>query len=319
MKHLAGFTRLLSLLCLLALAGCKPDGAADALTGYVEAEYVTVATPEAGWLTAAPPETGATVAVGALLFTLDDDYQQTLLAAAESRLAEADARLRDMATGARPAELAALQARLDQARAARRLTAVELERVTALRARNAVSAARLDQAKAADESAAAAVEGLVRDVDVARLAARPAAREAAEAARAAAEAAVDGARWALERRQVRARAAGRVEQVFFRQGEYAPAGSPVLSILPPGRLKVRFFVPQAALPALSLGAPVEIRADGRPSPVTGRISFIAAEAEYTPPVIYSAGSRDALVFLVEARLPETAALPPGLPVDVRLP
>ncbi len=319
MKPIFRFLNVVPVIGILALAGCKPDAAADVFTGYVEAEYVTVSAPEAGWLTAPLPETGTEVALGTLLFTLDDDYQKTALAAAEGRLAEADAKVRDLETGARPAELSVLQAKLAQAQANRRLTAAELKRVAALRDRSAASASRLDQATAADQSAAAAVQALSRDVDVARLAARPAAIKAADAARNAAAAAVDGARWSLERRQVAARVAGRVEQVFFRQGEYAQAGSPVLAILPPGQLKVRFFVPQGALPRLQLGSPVDIRADGLTAPVEGHVSFIAAEAEYTPPVIYSAGSRDTLVFLVEARVADVAGLHPGLPVDVRAP
>lgn len=59
--------------------------------------------------------------------------------------------------------------------------------------------------------------------------------------------------------------------------------------------------------------------DGTETPAVARITFIAREAEYVPPVIYSAESRQKLVFLVEARLDDPDALRPGQPVDVRRP
>ncbi|MDD3371092.1 MAG: efflux RND transporter periplasmic adaptor subunit [Alphaproteobacteria bacterium] len=111
--------------------------------------------------------------------------------------------------------------------------------------------------------------------------------------------------------------AGRVEDTYFLVGEYVAAGAPVVSLLPPGNVKVRFFVPQAELSRFELGRKVSIRCDGCGKAVAGKISYIASQSEYTPPVIYSVGSRDKLVFRVEA-MPDafSPALRPGLPVDV---
>jgi HlyD family secretion protein len=62
-----------------------------------------------------------------------------------------------------------------------------------------------------------------------------------------------------------------------------------------------------------------VRCDGCAAPIAARISFIAPQAEYTPPVIYSRENRAKLVFLVEARPDEAdASLHPGLPVEVTL-
>jgi HlyD family secretion protein len=112
-------------------------------------------------------------------------------------------------------------------------------------------------------------------------------------------------------------AAGRIEDTFFRPGEFVGAGTPVVSMLPPENVKVRFFVPQAELPLYKLGAPVQIKCDGCGKPIAAKISFIASKSEYTPPVIYSVGSRDKLVFMVEAK-PDAfdTRLRPGLPVDI---
>jgi len=111
-----------------------------------------------------------------------------------------------------------------------------------------------------------------------------------------------------------------VENTFFNVGEWVPAGTPVVSLLPPGNLKARFYIPEPLLSSFQIGRPVEISCDGCPAPIPARVSFVSSQAEYTPPVLYSKESRSKLVFLVEARLDPAASgtLRPGQPVDVRL-
>ena len=106
---------------------------------------------------------------------------------------------------------------------------------------------------------------------------------------------------------------------FFRAGEWVAAGQPVVSLLPPGATKARFFVPESELGAIAIGQAVSVACDGCSAPVAARISFISTQAEYTPPVIYSNSQRARLVFMVEARPdPKDAArLRPGQPIDVR--
>jgi len=111
--------------------------------------------------------------------------------------------------------------------------------------------------------------------------------------------------------------AGRIEDTYFRPGEYAAAGMPVVALLPPENVKVRFFVSQAHLPRFPLGASIKVKCDGCSKPIGARITFISSKSEYTPPVIYSVGSRDKLVFMLEAK-PDAfdESLRPGLPVDI---
>ena len=78
-----------------------------------------------------------------------------------------------------------------------------------------------------------------------------------------------------------------VQDTFFVEGEWVPAGKPVVSLLPPGNVKARFYAPQAALSALAPGRTVEIRCDGCPAPFAAKVSFVSSQAEYTPPVLYS--------------------------------
>ncbi|HEX2199888.1 MAG TPA: HlyD family efflux transporter periplasmic adaptor subunit, partial [Burkholderiales bacterium] len=146
---------------------------------------------------------------------------------------------------------------------------------------------------------------------------REAERKAAQSEVAAARAALAQAAWKLEQKSVAAPAGGRVHDTYFAEGEWVPAGRPVVALLPPGNVKVRFYVPETLLGAIAGEHPVEIRCDGCPAPVAGKVSFVSTQAEYTPPVLYSRESRSKLVYLVEAR-PEGGNLRPGQPVDVTL-
>jgi HlyD family secretion protein len=140
----------------------------------------------------------------------------------------------------------------------------------------------------------------------------------AEAAMRTAEARLNSAQTRLARRRMASPVAGTVQQVYFRQGELVPAGRPVLAILPPENIKVRFFVPEAVLPRIALNEKVQVRCDGCGGDIAARVSFISRTAEYTPPVIYSLEERSKLVFLVEARPETPEKLRVGQPVSVAL-
>jgi HlyD family secretion protein len=122
----------------------------------------------------------------------------------------------------------------------------------------------------------------------------------------------------LSRRRVFSAVDGTVQQIYFRPGELVPAGRPVLSLLPPGNVKVRFYVPEAALPGIAYGDEINVTCDGCERRLTARVSFIAKQSEFTPPVIYSLEERAKLVFLVEALPEKPAELRVGQPVDVTL-
>ena len=182
-------------------------------------------------------------------------------------------------------------AEIAQAEAALVNAQKEFARIEPLAAKGAASQSERDKDKAALDTAVAAEEA--------------AKQRLIQAERLLAEAAP------------KAPAAGRVEDTYFRVGEYVPSGTPVVSLLPPGNVKIRFFVPQEAVPRLRAGQAITLGCDGCSAPIQAKITFIANQAEYTPPVIYSVGSRDKLVFLIEAK-PDNfdPQLRPGLPVDI---
>jgi HlyD family secretion protein len=141
--------------------------------------------------------------------------------------------------------------------------------------------------------------------------------EDAEATLRTAEARLASAQTRLARRKVASPVSGAVQQVYYRPGEQVPAGRPVLALLPPGNIKVRFFVPETVLPKVALGDAVSIHCDGCKAEIAARVTFISRTSEFTPPVIYSQDERSKLVFLIEARTEMPDGLRVGQPVDVK--
>ncbi len=288
--------------------------------GYVEGEALQLAPGRGGRLDMLAVERGDGVAAGAPLFAVDAAPEQAAVAEAQARLAATRARRDDLAKGKRDEEVEVLRAQLAQAQAQHALSARQLGRQQSLFARAAVSRDQLDAARAAADRDAARVRELEAAVASAGLAARADALRAAEDEILAIRAVLRQAQAGLADKSVAAPRAGRVEELYFRVGEWVPAGRPVLALLPPENRRLRFFVPETALGGLRLGQPVRVHCDGCGAPVAATLSFIADSAEYTPPVIYSRTQRAQLVYRVEARpaLEDARRLRPGQPVDVEL-
>jgi HlyD family secretion protein len=141
---------------------------------------------------------------------------------------------------------------------------------------------------------------------------------AAEAEVRAREAALARAEWELGQKRQQAPKSGLVFDTLYREGEWVPAGRPVVVLLPPENIKVRAFVQEKRLGTIHPGDDAQVAVDGVARPFSGKVSYISPRAEYTPPVIYSQESREKLVFMVELVFDPSAAaeLNPGQPVDV---
>ena len=270
--------RIVLLACLLLLTACGKN-TDSAWLGYAVGDNAFIAAPQAGWVARLAVQRGAAVREGQTLFTLDDTSQ---------------ASARDQALAA----IALASGQLTEAEANLDLTHRELIRQSGLLRDSAGTKQAYDIAKSNYDQA------------VARIAQINAQQEQARAA-------LTNARYQLSERDVIARTAGRVEDVFFRTGEYAPAKTPVVSILPPKNIYVRFFVPETEFSHVKLGQRVSIGCDGCAAGITATVTFIAQQEEFTPPVIFSIGSREKLVFKLEARAPGGLKLNPGQPVQVR--
>jgi HlyD family secretion protein len=316
--------RRFALFCIPALAawllaGCSRSDQ-NLVQGYVEGEFVYVASPLPGALQSLPVRRGMQVQTGNVLFALDSTPERAARDEAERRLAQARANLEDVRKGKRPSEIDAIEAQLKQARSVLALAKNEFVRQENLtRTPGATAELEYLRARSARDQAIQRVAELEAGLRTAKLGSRSDQIEAAEANLRALEAALARSKWDLSQKHQTAPQSGLVFDTLYREGEWIPSGRPIVVLLPPRNIKVRAFVPETRIGTIHAGDPVEVRVDGVPDLFSGTVSYISPRAEYTPPVIYSQENRSKLVFLVEALFdPEISVkLHPGQPVDVR--
>jgi HlyD family secretion protein len=304
---------------LQALASCSPPDSAS-IQGYVEGEFLYLASPFSGRLEALHVSRGDRLKAGDPVFELEKNPELEARDEAALELAGGRAAWEDLKKGKRPSEIESIKAQLDLARAALAFSEKLLARQESLSSTNATSRQDLEAARSVRDQDLKKVKQLESDLETAMLGAREDQIEAAHAHVRALEAVLARAEWDLAQKSRTAPGDGLVFDTLFRPGEWVPAGRPVVAFLPPENIKVRAFIPQASLGSVRVGQPVRVTVDGAGEPYAGRISFISPNAEYTPPVIFSRESRAKLVFMIEAIFdPRIAAeLHPGQPVDVEI-
>jgi HlyD family secretion protein len=288
--------------------------------GYVEGEFVYLGSSQSGKLTQLAVARGQTVMASAPVFTLESVDETAALQQAQQQFAAARAQLSDLQTGKRRPEVNVTKAQLAQAVANARKAALQLTRDETQYRVGGIPKAQLDDSRANADATAAQVRELSNQVDVALLPGRSQQITAQSAQVDAAQAAVAQAQWKLDQKRVSAPAEGLVYDTLYRIGEWVQAGSPVVQMLPPQNVKVRFFVPETVVGKLASGRSLTIHCDGCAADVPAKITYISNEAEYTPPVIYSNENRAKLVFMVEAHpsAADAVKLHPGQPVAVTL-
>ncbi|HEY3848611.1 MAG TPA: HlyD family efflux transporter periplasmic adaptor subunit [Acetobacteraceae bacterium] len=289
--------------------------------GYVDADYVRVGPTLGGQLVSLSVHRGDQVAAGAPLFAQDDANDLAARNQAAATLAEAQDRLSNLATAGRETEIAQAQADLVDMRATRDRMAKDLTRNQQLLRSGAATQQTVDQQQAELDSAVAHVKA--SEAKLAQIQSSTGRQFEIAAQRsvvAEQRAALAQAEWRLAQRHVAAPAAARVADTYALPGEMVAAGAPVVELLPPGNILVRFFVPETALATIRRDERLAIACDSCAPDLSARISFIAPQPEYTPPVIYSEAAREKLVYLVEARPDpaKAATLKPGQPVNVRV-
>lgn len=299
------------------LIACQRPALDAPFTGYVEAELVYVGPSSGGIVQTVQVRRGDTVRQGQPLFALENDAEALADTAADARRVKADAQLANLRKGKRPNELAALDQQLAQAQATLAASVSALQRQQALVAQGFVSALRLEELVAARDRDAAHVSELQAERALAAQSARSDEVAAAAAEARAGSAERDIARWRLGQRARLAPADALVFDVLAQPGEWVAAGAPVVALLPPSALTLRFFVPEPALARATPGTRVQVSCDGCPAGLGARIRWVSPQAEFTPPLLYSNGQRHKLVFMVEAEPDTPARFKPGQPVDVR--
>jgi membrane fusion protein YbhG len=273
--------------CVLASA-CHSTSSTLKVAGTVEIRDVRVSSLAAGRVVRLLKDEGDSVRRGDTIAVLE---QPGLSALIGQRSAQAQAAQR------RTAEVAAAVA--DSTRAAN-----DLARGSQLRAHGIMSAQQYDALATAAAAAAARLQG---------------ARAAGSESRAADQGLA--ATEAVQRELVLlAPADGVILTRFLEPGEAAAAGTPIVSLGVVGRPWVRAYIGEAYLARVHRGQTVAIRADGVPTPVTGRIVDIASRAEFTPRAALTERERADLVFAIKVEFDDPGGrLKAGLPVTLEVP
>ncbi|RYE35032.1 MAG: HlyD family efflux transporter periplasmic adaptor subunit [Hyphomicrobiales bacterium] len=314
---------ILGFLCsfgLIAASFSACGGDTIRIAGYVEGEYVRLGPIDTARIERIDVRRGDRVEAGKAVAGLERTDAENAVAEAEARLVQAGAQLDNLKSGKRPEEIAVIEANLASARAQQRESERALDRRQDLLRRGVSTQADFDQAETARDVAAASVRQNAANLDVARLPARPDEIKASENAVEQAKSALAQAQWRLSQRQLVVPAAGRISDVLRRVGELAGPSAPVLLMLPDGAAKLMIYVPEVRISGVATGMKLDVRCDGCAAGLSATVTYVSPEPEFTPPVIYSAQTRQKLVYLVEAR-PDggpQSALQPGQIVDVTL-
>lgn len=283
-------------------------GRGASFTGYVVSDDVYMTSPVAGMLKSVAVRRGQRVNAGQALFRVDPTVRAAEADQARAVISSSQAQVdqQQSALARARSDLAAAQAEADRnAAEVRRLSGAQREKP------GSVAQLQLDQAQAALKGALSK-----RDAARAQLVSASSAIDAARAQVRQAQAGLTSAQRQLDDLAPVAPTTGRIDNIMFTPGESVTANAVVVSIVPDGEVKVRFYVPQGMVNAFRPGRRVAIGCDGCATGMSATVDFVASRPEYTPPVIFSLDAREKLVFLVEAAPADPRILVPGQPMDV---
>ncbi len=272
--------KLIFLLCLVLLSSCKDKG--SQYNGYIDADLTYLSSDFAGRLSNLIVQRGQSIQKNELLFKLEQ--QSEYFDVAMSQLTNKNL-------------LAQRQEILDKIN----YDEINYQRTQRIRKANAASQNDLDVAKRELDVLKNQLAAINFQIKSSRVNTK-------------------NKRWHVRRKESKAPHSGLIFDTYFTQGEYVQAGQPVLSLITTQNIKVIFFAPEKDLSKIHLNQIVTLSSDSAPKLATGRISYIANIAQYTPPMIYSRESREELIFRIEARIdhPHLNRIHLGQPISLEL-
>ena len=319
MRRLPPCLLALAVSCLTSACRAKSSDSIEA-TGSLELTEVDVAPLVPARVVKVLRDEGDRVRAGDTLLTLTQSTLPSEIVGQQAAVARAEAQLRDLRAGARPAEIAQAEAQANAAAADATRAAQDLERLTPLAANGTVSAQQLDASRASARSAAERRDAARETVRLLRAGARPEQIRAAEASLAAARAALAAAQQQATDLVLLAPIGGTVLSRNTEPGEVLPAGASGMTLGDPTRPYVRIYVDENAFPRIHVGDTVRVLLDAFPDrPFRGDVVAVSDRAEFTPRVALTKDERADLMFGVKIQLVDTSSmLKAGLPVTVRI-
>lgn len=302
---------------LFFLISCSQEN--TLINGYIEGEYVYISPTESGILDEIYVVKGQQIKQGDIIFSVSKDVWQANIIQAQNKLDQAIAQYTNLGKGKRQQELDIIIEQKAQAEANFKNIELEYQRMSKLIQAEAISQAAYDKSFADYQSAKAKVAELNASLEAAKLSAREDELKSALNEIEIAKQELRKVKQQAGNNTAISKVTGIVHDVYFRLGETVSAGNPIVSILPPDNVKIRFYVSEKVLPKIKVNTPISVECDGCSEPISAKISYISTSSEYAPPVIYSTESRDKLLFLVEGHFDDNnQILPVGLPISVRL-
>jgi HlyD family secretion protein len=256
-----------------------PEGFASG-NGRIEANEIDIATKYAARVLEIRVEEGDLVKAGQILALLDTRDLAAQLRSAEAQIAQAQQQRNQVL-----AEIRQRQSELS-------LADKELQRTLVLSGKNFVSEQKVDQQRNIRRTAEAA------------LAASDSKRGSAEAAIRVAEAEAERIRDLLQDGTLTAPKSGRILFRLAEAGEVLAAGGKLATLLDLSDVYMTFFLPSAAAGRVAVGAEARLLLDAAPGrAVPAQISFVSAQAQFTPKQVETRSERDRMMFRIKARVP----------------
>lgn len=305
----------LILLFFFAFTACDGDKH-HTFQGYVESDNLLLASPFSGNLIKLSVDQGDFVNKADFLFQLDPNPQQLEVNRAGFLLEEGKFKVKDLKNPKRKPEIEAAEAAIGQVEARLRLAELRKKRYEYLYQQKAANLDSSDEAREYVIELRESKKQREAELELAKLGARENIIQEKQAR----------VEWLLEQEKVLkwevaqktgyAPESGIVFDTYYHEGEWVPAGSPVVSLLVPKNTNIEFFVPAVMLPQLSTTQTVYFTCEGCAAKNKAVIKYISPEAEYVPPLVYSRSNYNKLVFRIKASPEKPGLFKPGQPVTI---
>lgn len=304
----------------LALAACGNGDYDGQILGTLERDRLELVAESNEPIVEIQVREGDAVPAGATLMRQELGSMQARLDQAVAARNVAERRLAELVKGPRAQEITEARAALESARSMLETETNEFQRVQDLVSRKLLSQSALDQQRARRDSAAGTNKQTTARLNLLLEGTRVEEVEQAEASLKQAQAALVELQTSAARYVVKAPRAGRIEAIPYKLGERPAAGMPLIVMLADGTPYARVYVPEPLRTKFLPGAQTHVRVDGRDAQLNGVVRFVSAEAAFTPYYALTQDDRSRLAYLAEIDLEESAAadVPTGMPVQVQL-
>ncbi len=309
-------TALLTILALVLAAGCSRHNNKPSGSGTIECTEVDIAPQVSGKILVLVPQEGDAVKAGDLIAKLDSTDYELKRNEADAAVAVARAQLALLLAGNRQEDIERAREQVHESKATAEAAVADLRRIEAVFKTGAATRKQMDDAKtqvertqatlaAGEQNLAKLVKGTrVEEIKLAETQVAQAAAKLASTAKTVADCTVTST------------VGGVVTTRIREEGEFVPAGSPLVTISHMDDVWLAVYVPEAALGGVKLGQPAQVRIDGHHDFYDGKVTYISPTAEFTPRNVQTPDERAKLVYRVKITLPNKDGIfKPGMPAD----